>query len=1112
MDMIQIPGSVSAQTAVKEPGKNSGAGQIRKPKPIPSDPNDKDDISPLTEYRPAPDAAMGTPFVPFGGGMDAPEGDIPGAARESREDLRAEYDRITADDPEMRRTFDQWLDDREYLQARYDQGLAALVHDTVMGHREAWETNPEEEIRRVYLQSRTGIPPALYGSMEVLKEAQTRSAMLDDYDLYSRLDFNTVQWLSARDNLKIARDDAEALDKVNRAIRSLALTVSPELDWSVTRAVQAGFSQDVFGGFAKANVWEAQNPPAVFRLASDLFSKEKLEAAQRVRTPMNSSLFDRSGNRVRTEPLTSAEFRKAVIEGFKMIPPARLLKGGLDIKHWTDVKMASFWSRLSDRTKPEPYLMPRSTAGRYVHDIARGTPYTVTSLVQNAVTWAAANAIAPGSGFFAATAAGIDSEASVQAGAVYDDSLSAGMSRDEALSAAWKVYLGNAALLSLTDPFQNAITLGAGRGISRLFGNKLAGSAKYAAAAWLGDRLLSSSFEGFEEVGQDLIDAWAMDREADPDALRWSFLIGSSMGGASAFGGGGIRSGIDWLLSKKADADAGASAGKAFGTLVNIAAATQTAARMPEALEDFTRQVSEGSIKEAWIDGEVIGTFAQSIGAESAEQLADELGVPEGEREGFIESVNAGIDVKADTARLVAKMAGDPAKYDALKEHIKFDPAGMSAAQAEETEKKLSESERQLLERWEKEIELVRQEGGLAAQFARDVRAQFKAVKLTGLFGKEGARGELYADLFIARMIRRASDLGTGLADLLKPGVFTVRRVAEGVRITLRRDIYASPAVLEERTDGNQDHSVINGNPPSGISGEPKNGALPPSEDGFRADIISDSETGVNHAQSGENTPDGELDLKLTQTGPDEIFRGETAFTRDAAVITLFEKADMSTLLHEMGHFFLQDMYDLSRAEGVKESVREDWNTIARWLGAEDIGPPEKIVRGMDEKAAEQAGERIKRWKNAQEKFAAAFEKYLAEGRAPSAEMVKPFRRFKEWLLKIYKTVAGILYRDADGAFHSFDINDEIRGVFDRMLAVDAAIEQQAVKLGVTPVPGGEDTGAGAGEAAEAAKERLFARVRQESEGENRERVLASARKKFEFVRSIVARERSEER
>jgi hypothetical protein len=69
--------------------------------------------------------------------------------------------------------------------------------------------------------------------------------------------------------------------------------------------------------------------------------------------------------------------------------------------------------------------------------------------------------------------------------------------------------------------------------------------------------------------------------------------------------------------------------------------------------------------------------------------------------------------------------------------------------------------------------------------------------------------------------------------------------------------------------------------------------------------------------------------------------------------------------------------------------------------------------------------------RTAHEKWARGFEKYLMEGKAPSIELQALFGRFRAWLVNIYKTLRGL----------DVKLNDEVRGVFDRMLASSEAIE-----------------------------------------------------------------------
>lgn len=141
------------------------------------------------------------------------------------------------------------------------------------------------------------------------------------------------------------------------------------------------------------------------------------------------------------------------------------------------------------------------------------------------------------------------------------------------------------------------------------------------------------------------------------------------------------------------------------------------------------------------------------------------------------------------------------------------------------------------------------------------------------------------------------------------------------------------------------------------------------------------------------------------------------AFNPDTNTISLLENADLSTFLHESGHFFLEVMADLAGQEGSPASIQQDMQTLLDWFGIEDI----TTWRGMslEEKRAHH------------EQFARAFEAYLFEGKAPSLELQGLFQRFRAWLLNVYRSLRSL----------NVELTDEVRGVMDRMLASDALIQ-----------------------------------------------------------------------
>lgn len=175
-----------------------------------------------------------------------------------------------------------------------------------------------------------------------------------------------------------------------------------------------------------------------------------------------------------------------------------------------------------------------------------------------------------------------------------------------------------------------------------------------------------------------------------------------------------------------------------------------------------------------------------------------------------------------------------------------------------------------------------------------------------------------------------------------------------------------------------------------------------------------------NQIKSATNN-DGSFDIDdpstLSQSLDDTKRGGITGFDTRQFTITMFEKADASTFLHESAHFFVEVMNDLVKEPNANPQLVEDFRGLVRFGGAD----PDKWDR-MTLAQKEDAHERIAR----------GFEAYLREGKAPSAELAGAFERFRGWLKAIYQSLRQL----------NVELTDEVRGIFDRMLATDAEIER----------------------------------------------------------------------
>jgi len=156
--------------------------------------------------------------------------------------------------------------------------------------------------------------------------------------------------------------------------------------------------------------------------------------------------------------------------------------------------------------------------------------------------------------------------------------------------------------------------------------------------------------------------------------------------------------------------------------------------------------------------------------------------------------------------------------------------------------------------------------------------------------------------------------------------------------------------------------------------------------------------------------PEAEFNA-VYQTTPNAEPRGAIEFNKDgSATIKLFGKSDMSTLLHEAGHFFLQTTRDLASKS---PEIQKDWEVLVKQLGIAEDG---KITRDQHEA------------------FAKMTEAYFMEGKAPTPALRAAFEAFRLWLKAIYRSVKAL----------GQPVSPEISQVLDRMLGAEAMVENIA--------------------------------------------------------------------
>lgn len=213
--------------------------------------------------------------------------------------------------------------------------------------------------------------------------------------------------------------------------------------------------------------------------------------------------------------------------------------------------------------------------------------------------------------------------------------------------------------------------------------------------------------------------------------------------------------------------------------------------------------------------------------------------------------------------------------------------------------------------------------------------------------------------------------------------------------INIDNDIYNVHLTVKEDNRGNLfwDAQVQEKSPSADPATNPGVKGLKTDETVYEDSITLESQNVNNPLYQGEKNPRGAYHNNIIQ---------------------LFQTADASTVIHELAHFFLDDM----RKFADNETTQAQLEAIYKYVGAED-----------GSLNVEQ-----------HEYFARSFEAYLMDGRSPNQLLSKVFARFKKWLRGIYKTVKSL----------NVELTDEMRKTFDDMLggrSLDFAMQVSGAKM-----------------------------------------------------------------
>tara|TARA_R110002095_G_C4251687_1_gene240227 strand:- start:9824 stop:19075 length:9252 start_codon:yes stop_codon:yes gene_type:complete len=164
------------------------------------------------------------------------------------------------------------------------------------------------------------------------------------------------------------------------------------------------------------------------------------------------------------------------------------------------------------------------------------------------------------------------------------------------------------------------------------------------------------------------------------------------------------------------------------------------------------------------------------------------------------------------------------------------------------------------------------------------------------------------------------------------------------------------------------------------------------------------------------------------------------------SVIRLNESSDLTTFLHEFAHFMLETEINsdsqISKDAGAwfKRNAA-DVAAEANGYGEGDSITAEDVAAYVDNKTTgdETKDSHVRRATH--EQFARGYEAYLMEGKAPTVGLRNAFRQIAMWMVEAYKNMS-----------LNVTLDDEMRQVFDRLLATEDQIEEARTRARMRPL------------------------------------------------------------
>lgn len=574
-------------------------------------------------------------------------------------------------------------------------------------------------------------------------------------------------------------------------------------------------------------------------------------------------------------------------------------------------------------------------------------------------------------------------------------------------------------------------------------------------------------------------------------------IIATLVGGGAQIGA--VR-GIDRMMrpdQKEQFAQKSEQHAQVLETLQKTAEASKLVARSPDTLNTYMQSLADEGAPNIYLDTAAL--VAAGVDLNALAQAVPSIAVQ-------LEQVETGGDLVIPTGELLTSTIGSQFSQ-ALIDHSRTDVNGMSRTEAKaymetqgdtlnaEIERVLAEKENDETFKDSRDVVQARLEGELntVKRFTPVVNKQYASLAANFyavMAARAGVTTEQFADTYKLGFTGNTADGGQVLnqtGDI--NGVVTNSQDVVGNQGG-RSASDNQPSVSIDESTGiplNADGTVTVYHHTSKASADAirKNGKLKAqAEPDVYVTTQKDTDTGYGDTAVAINIdpallslddefPSGRKDVRMSVGKPggevkvslanesttpasggvlNQTARGQIAFANDitqqASIMSLLKGADLSTFIHESGHFFLEVQADLAgkiaanpNATPSELSILDDMNTTLAWMGV--TATPE--LSALDNWSAMSLDEK----RQYHEKFARGFEAYAFEGKAPSLELQKTFQTFRAWLVNVYRALLKSVNAgktDIAGAL-DVELNDDVRAVMGRMLATsDQIAEAEAAR------------------------------------------------------------------